>query len=331
MSSAARQTLRQRAGLVRLVIMDVDGVMTDGKIVLDERGRELKSFSAHDGVGIKMMHGAGLRTAIITQRLCGATRARARELGIGDVLGGKSGKLACYRRLLKKHGVKSSQVAYIGDDLPDIPVIDRVGLAICPADAVTEVKKRCHMVTAARGGKGAVREAAERMLRLRGAQRAAIQAWVAAAAVVLLAAGQARADGPGEVIQGFYKRVVEKAMLAREVWGDSARWVDEDTVVVEKLRLREYFAGTVWHLEAARGELDSRKWNAVCTGSVRVESSSGEKIESDELEWDRSSRKLVARGSVHSVLKRARVLRDSGEEEPESGQKEPVTGEGSKA
>ncbi len=323
MSPAARRTLRQRAGLVRLVIMDVDGVMTDGTIVLDERGRELKSFSARDGVGIKMMHGAGLRTAIITQRLCGATRARARELGIGDVLGAKSGKLASYRRLVKKHALKSSQVAYIGDDLPDIPVIDRVGLAICPVDAAAEVKKRCHMVTAARGGRGVVREVADRLLRLRGVGRAAMQAWlVVVVAAAILAAGPAQADGPGEVIQGFYKKVVEKAMLAREVWGDSATWMDEQTVVVEGLRLREYFAGTVWDLEAARGELDSKKWNAVCSGNVRMESSSGERIESDELEWHRSARKLVARGSVHAVLKRARVSRDEGDEEPVTGEDE---------
>lgn len=127
--------LWERASRISMLVMDVDGVMTDGKIVLDGRGRESKSFHVHDGVGIKLAHGAGLQTAVITQRMCDATRRRAKELGIGDVLNAGGDKQSAYRRLVKKHRLRDDQVAYIGDDLPDLAVLKRVGLAVCPATA----------------------------------------------------------------------------------------------------------------------------------------------------------------------------------------------------
>ena len=157
--------------------MDVDGVLTDGRIYLyarpDGTAHEMKVFNAYDGAGLKLAKKGGLRTGIITGRNCAATTRRAREVGMDFVYQNRQEKLPAYEELLKRARVKSSEVAYVGDDLPDLPVLRRVGLAIAVANAAPEVKVVAHYVTRRRGGEGAVREVIELLLKAQGKWKAA--------------------------------------------------------------------------------------------------------------------------------------------------------------
>jgi 3-deoxy-D-manno-octulosonate 8-phosphate phosphatase (KDO 8-P phosphatase) len=150
---------------IKLVVMDVDGVLTDGTISVDEAGRETKHFNVRDWTGIAYLERAGIRTAILSGRTSAAVTHRAREVGMSEVHQGAKEKLPVLREMLKRLGLKPGEVAYIGDDLMDIPVAREVGFAVAVADAHEELKSRCHHVTAAAGGKGAVRELAEHLLK----------------------------------------------------------------------------------------------------------------------------------------------------------------------
>jgi 3-deoxy-D-manno-octulosonate 8-phosphate phosphatase (KDO 8-P phosphatase) len=161
-----------RAKKIRVLLMDVDGVLTDGRVRLlgfpDGSVHELKAFDSHDGAGLKMAHDAGLRTGVITGRVSAAMARRAKECGIEFVFQGRADKLPAYEEIAKRAGARDEEMAYIGDDLPDIPVMRRVGLAIAVANAVAEVKKAAHVVTKAGGGEGAVREVVELILKAQG-------------------------------------------------------------------------------------------------------------------------------------------------------------------
>lgn len=159
----------KRARGVRLAIFDVDGVFTDGTLWLGMDGKEqVKAFNIVDGLGVKLLHAAGVRTAIITGRSSAAVAKRASELDVGDVVQGAADKVKAFERLLRKHGLDASACAYMGDDLPDLAVMKRSGLAVAPANAVEAVKRAAHLVTRAGGGRGAVRELCERILHAQG-------------------------------------------------------------------------------------------------------------------------------------------------------------------
>jgi 3-deoxy-D-manno-octulosonate 8-phosphate phosphatase (KDO 8-P phosphatase) len=158
----------ERARKTRLLMMDVDGVLTDGRIIQDSHGHELKVFDVKDGHGIVMAHRAKLRTALISGRASETITRRAQELGIELVFQKIWNKLEVYEKILAETHLTPDQVAYIGDDLVDIPLLRRVGLAVAVADAVDEVKAAAHLVTQRPGGQGAVRELIELILRAQG-------------------------------------------------------------------------------------------------------------------------------------------------------------------
>ena len=161
-------TLIERARRTRLLIMDVDGVLTDGRIIQDCHGHELKVFDVKDGHGIVMAHRAKLRTALISGRESGTITRRAQELGIELVFQKIWNKLEVYDKILTDTELTHDEVGYIGDDLVDIPLLRRVGFAVAVADAVDEVKAACHLITQRPGGQGAVREVIELILRAQG-------------------------------------------------------------------------------------------------------------------------------------------------------------------
>jgi 3-deoxy-D-manno-octulosonate 8-phosphate phosphatase (KDO 8-P phosphatase) len=134
----------------------------------DGSALEIKTFDAHDGQGLSLAHTAGLRTGVITGRESAAMRRRARELNIEFVYEKQPQKIAAYEEILKKTGAQESEVAYLGDDLPDLTVMRRVGLAVAVGDATVEVKNAAHYVTKAIGGKGAAREVVEVILKSKG-------------------------------------------------------------------------------------------------------------------------------------------------------------------
>ena len=143
---------------IRLLVMDVDGVMTDGKITYTGDGQELKSFNIKDGLGIKRAQAMGIETAIITGRSSPMVERRALELGITHLVQGREDKLAALSDLLDQINLSLDQVAYIGDDLPDLTAIESVKLGACPADAATEVKSKANWISTRAGGDGCVRE-----------------------------------------------------------------------------------------------------------------------------------------------------------------------------
>ena len=158
----------KRLQKIKLLILDVDGVMTDGRIIFDSNGIESKFFNVKDGHGIKMLQRGGIEVGIISGRESQVVTNRAAELGINIVHQKSLDKLAPYNRILAEAGLTDEEVAFIGDDLIDIPVLKRVGFAAAPCDAVTEVLPFVHYVTSKSGGWGAVREVSDMLLKAQG-------------------------------------------------------------------------------------------------------------------------------------------------------------------
>jgi len=151
-----------------LLVMDVDGVLSDGRIVYSDQGEEIKAFHVRDGSGIKLWLRQGKRAALLTGRQSEIVKRRGAELGITAVIQGADDKLPAFETLLRDQGVTAAQVAYIGDDLPDVPLLRRCGFAATVADGCAEARAAAHYVTQAAGGRGAVREVIELMLRHQG-------------------------------------------------------------------------------------------------------------------------------------------------------------------
>ncbi|MDP2157490.1 MAG: HAD-IIIA family hydrolase [Nitrospirota bacterium] len=164
----AKGAAKKIAKGIKLLILDVDGVLTDGCIILDNGNNEYKAFHVRDGHGIRMLIHAGIKVAIITGRYSKVVERRAHELGITDVFQKCLKKKTAYAQLLKQHSLKDHEVAYIGDDIIDAPIMALVGLPIAVADAEAEAKKFALMVTRNRGGKGAVREITDLILKAKG-------------------------------------------------------------------------------------------------------------------------------------------------------------------
>jgi 3-deoxy-D-manno-octulosonate 8-phosphate phosphatase (KDO 8-P phosphatase) len=158
-------TLESKASRLRLLLFDVDGVLTDGGVILHGDGTESKRFAIRDGTAIVLAHRAGLTTGLLSARLSPTTAQRAAQLAIPIVVQGTLAKLEAYEQILREGGFEDDQVAFMGDDLLDLPVLGRAGLSAAPADAVREVRERVDWVSGSRGGDGAVRELVEFVLR----------------------------------------------------------------------------------------------------------------------------------------------------------------------
>lgn len=157
--------LEQRASKIKLAAFDVDGVMTDGSITYDENGVEYKTFNAKDGHGITMLNNAGIITAIITARSNGTVQHRAENLKFKEIHQGSKNKIQTLTEILEKYNLTLEQTAYMGDDLPDICILEKAGLSGCPNDAVDEVKNISRFISSKNGGRGAVREFCEFILK----------------------------------------------------------------------------------------------------------------------------------------------------------------------
>jgi 3-deoxy-D-manno-octulosonate 8-phosphate phosphatase (KDO 8-P phosphatase) len=165
--SAWSRRLSARANAVSLLLLDVDGVMTDGLVTFTSDGHEVKSFHIHDGHGIKLLAAAGIEVGILSGRHSPMVERRARELGLAEVHQGADDKVVVYESILARRGLSDRQVAYMGDDVPDVPILKRVGLALSVRNGHDSAKRSAHYVTARRGGDGAVREVADLLLRAR--------------------------------------------------------------------------------------------------------------------------------------------------------------------
>ena len=162
------EEVARRAAGVKLLLLDCDGVLTDGRITLVEGGDELKSFHTRDGHGLVMLHRAGLSSGIISGRTSSAVERRARDLGIRFVRQGELNKVVAFEEVLKEAGVGPDDVAFVGDDVVDVPLMRRSGLAVAVSDATEETRAAAHYVTSLPGGFGAVREVCELILKAQG-------------------------------------------------------------------------------------------------------------------------------------------------------------------
>lgn len=161
-------SVRRKAERVKLLLLDVDGVLTDGSIVLTSGGEEIKQFDVRDGEGIKLLLSAGISVGLITGRSSKAVTHRARELGIPIIYQRVRDKVGVYEEIKSNTGLGDREIAYVGDDLADLPILKRVGLALAVRDCWRELQKIVDHVTEGGGGKGAVREVAEILLKAQG-------------------------------------------------------------------------------------------------------------------------------------------------------------------
>lgn len=160
--------LKEKMKKIKVLAVDVDGVLTDGKIIFDSAGKETKNFHVHDGFALVLFKRLGLRTAIITARGSKVVGIRAKDLNIDRVYQDAYPKIDAYKKMLKDFKVKNAEVCFIGDDLPDLEVLKRAGFSVAVPDAAAEVKRAVDYVTKRQGGKGAVREVVEMILKAQG-------------------------------------------------------------------------------------------------------------------------------------------------------------------
>ena len=159
------EDLREKAKRVRLLLLDVDGVLTDGRIIYDSSGRDMKFFDVHDGMGVYLLHKCGIKTVLITAKGSKSIRPRARDMQVDEVIENISPKSAVLERLLKKYSVDINEVCFVGDDLVDLCLMKRVGFPIAVFNASPEIKQAASYITLREGGRGAVREVAELILK----------------------------------------------------------------------------------------------------------------------------------------------------------------------
>ncbi len=167
----------ERAKRVKLLVLDVDGVMTDGRIIYGNYGDEIKNFDVNDGLGVYLLKKTGIKCVVLTAKASRVVTRRARDLRIDKVYHNFHYKIEALKMIRKKFKIEDEAVCFVGDDVIDIPVLRRVGLAICPPNAMEEVKQVSHMVTSKKGGRGAVREVCELIMKAQGTWEAATRVY----------------------------------------------------------------------------------------------------------------------------------------------------------
>ena len=170
--------IHERARSIKLLVLDVDGVLTDGSLYYGGDGVELKAFNIQDGLGLKLLRATGVEVAIITGRTSRAVELRAENLGVAQLFQGVSDKLVVFEQLLARMKLDASAAAAMGDDLPDLPVLRRCGLAACVPEAPALVRSHAHYITERKGGSGAVREVCELLMRAQGTLEARMQQYL---------------------------------------------------------------------------------------------------------------------------------------------------------
>jgi len=176
---AMDSALQERVRAIRMLVLDVDGVLTDGKLYFDNQGNELKRFHVRDGFGLKLLQKCGIMVAIITAKTSASVTRRMQQLGIRHVYQGRENKLETFMHLLNETGLDAQQVCYAGDDWVDLPILMRAGLAIAVANAEGPVKEKAHWVTRQRGGEGAVREICHLILTAQGKDQTLLEEFLA--------------------------------------------------------------------------------------------------------------------------------------------------------
>jgi len=168
LNTAVKEDLREKAKKVKLLMLDVDGVLTDGRIIYDSRGRDMKFFDVHDGMGVYALSKAGIKTILITAKGSRAIKPRARDMCVEEVFENVSPKSVVLDKILKKYKIDINEICFVGDDLVDLCLMKRVGFPIAVFNAAPEIKQAAYYITLKEGGRGAVREVAELILKSQG-------------------------------------------------------------------------------------------------------------------------------------------------------------------
>jgi len=168
------EAILEKAKKVKLFLLDVDGVLTDGRIIYDSKGRDMKFFDVHDGMGVYLLKKSGIKTILITAKGSRAIRPRAKDMRVEEVFENVSPKTKVLDKILKKYKVKTEEICFVGDDLVDLCLMKRVGFSVAVFNAVPEIKQASHYITLREGGRGAVREIAELILKTQGKWKEAI-------------------------------------------------------------------------------------------------------------------------------------------------------------
>jgi 3-deoxy-D-manno-octulosonate 8-phosphate phosphatase (KDO 8-P phosphatase) len=163
-----KEEVKLKASKIKLLLLDVDGVLTDGRIIYDSRGRDSKFFDVHDGLGVYVLHKSGIKTVLITAKSSKTITPRAKDMRVAEVFADIFPKSAVLDKILKKYGVGPDEVCFVGDDLVDLSIMRKVGLPVAVANAAAEIKEVAGFITARFGGRGAVREVAELILKSQG-------------------------------------------------------------------------------------------------------------------------------------------------------------------
>jgi len=168
LNTEVKEELKEKARKIKLLLLDVDGVLTDGRIIYDSRGRDSKFFDVHDGLGVYILRKAGIKTVLITAKGSRAIIPRARDMRVEELFADVSPKTAALEKILKKYKVGIEEVCFVGDDLVDLGLMKRVGFSVAVFNAAPEIKQSASYITIRQGGRGAVREVAELILKSQG-------------------------------------------------------------------------------------------------------------------------------------------------------------------
>ena len=327
---AIAQTLQKKLKKIKLLALDVDGVLTDGKIIVNADGLETKEFDVQDGFAIVLLRKAGFKTAIISARSTKAVMFRAKDLKIDKIYQDAYPKLTAYERLLKELHLKDDQVCFMGDDLPDICLLKRAGLAVAVNNAREEVKNFAHYVTKNHGGKGAVREVIEMILKTHGKWQSIVQRFAQGAcaiAMLFLLTGSLYAEDPNQEQQfeGFnlqgYSETGEKTW---DVHGDTADIMGPE-VKINNVDANVYGEQKM-NITADRGFVNQTNGKMRLEEDVVMVTDEGSQLLTDSLDWDRNQDLVTTPDKVfltdprmnvsgtglngHPNLKTAKVLED---------------------
>lgn len=295
-----------------MLILDVDGVLTDGKIIISSGGEETKNFSVYDGVGINLGRKQGLKFAVITARKSGATSLRAAELGIDDVFQVEGEKLPAYESLLKKHGLRDFEAAYMGDDIHDAAIMGRAGLAAAPPGAKPPAAFCAHYITKARGGEGAVREVVDLILKSKGKSLALKAAAITLSALLLAGCLRRSGDIPSvppddeaagaeeRVEGGFHYTATEKGRVFMEIEGVRASGLGPDSphIFIEQPDVKWFREDGTVLAGGEEGVFVKKTNDIVFEDNAWVVYGMTGDISADRIEWKGASSAFEAEGSV---------------------------------
>jgi 3-deoxy-D-manno-octulosonate 8-phosphate phosphatase (KDO 8-P phosphatase) len=309
-------TINQRAKKVKMLILDVDGVMTDGSIIYDDKGNQLKCFSVLDGMGFALLHQTDIKVSLITAKGSEAVKRRASEIGAVEVRQNAPDKLNHYTQILEKYNLTGEDTCFIGDDLVDLPVIKRAGLAVTVPNACSEVKESAHYITKKEGGKGAVREVIEIILRAQNKWRKLTAVYLCALLFVVVSvsgcARQENAEGPAEPVsreEAFNaeedseepsEEMLSSFAVSGYEKGGKKQWDLEGEsadISLEEINLKGV-TGKLYGKEmnmtivADEGSLDKVDNNVHLERNVKATGDDGATLVTDYLDWDAQGQTL---------------------------------------